>query len=94
MWLCKILFKKYCSGLVEGVDLIFRILCQTSGQDNVSYEIRKPYWHFQMKKFCCNKVECRFILIIGAKGTVEIFVLMTVLFMNRICAWHRWAQVR
>ena len=27
----KILLRKYCSGLVEGVDLIFRILCQISG---------------------------------------------------------------
>ena len=35
--------KKYCSGLVEGVDLIFRIVCQISGQDNVGYKIRKSY---------------------------------------------------
>ena len=29
-------FKKYCCGLVEGVDLIFRIVCQISGQDTVT----------------------------------------------------------
>ena len=37
MRLIKILRKKYCSGLVENVDLIFKIVCQISGQDNVAY---------------------------------------------------------
>ena len=38
MCLYKILEKKKNnSGLVEGVDLIFRIVFQISGQDNVSY---------------------------------------------------------
>ena len=32
----KFFLKKYCSGLVEGVNLIFRIVCQISGQDNIS----------------------------------------------------------
>ena len=48
----KFFLKEYCSGLVEGVDLIFRIVCQISGQDNVRYKIQKPYRHFQIKKFC------------------------------------------
>ena len=52
MCLYKILLKKYCSGLVEGVGLIFRLVCQISGQDNVSYKIQKSYWHFQIKKVC------------------------------------------
>ena len=38
MCLHKILPKKNYSGLVEGADLIFRIVCQVSGQDNVSYK--------------------------------------------------------
>ena len=39
MHLYKILLKKsYCSGLVEGVDLIFRIVCQISGQDKVTHK--------------------------------------------------------
>ena len=33
----KLFLKKYCCGLVEGVDLVFRTVCQISGQDNVSY---------------------------------------------------------
>ena len=37
MCVYEILFnKKYCSGLVESVDLIFRIVCQIFGQDNAS----------------------------------------------------------
>ena len=28
--------KKYCSGLVDGVDLIFSIVCQISGHNIVS----------------------------------------------------------
>ena len=55
--------KKYFSGLVEGVDLIFWIVCQISDQDNVGYKIRKSYWHFQIKKFCFElsiMVKCRF----------------------------------
>ena len=32
----KFFLKKYCSGLVEDLDLIFRIVCQISGQDNVT----------------------------------------------------------
>ena len=41
--LYKILLKKYCVGLVEGVDLIFRRVCQISGQDNV-VQIQKSHW--------------------------------------------------
>ena len=55
MCLYKIL-KKHFIGLVEGVDLIFRIVRQISDQDNVSYKIQKSYWYFQIKKFCF----CRF----------------------------------
>ena len=35
--------KKYCSALVKGLDLVFRIVRQISGQDNVGYKIRKSY---------------------------------------------------
>ena len=54
MCLYKILLKKKknCSEIVEGGDLIFRIVRQISDQDNVSYKIQKSYWHFQIKKFC------------------------------------------
>ena len=38
--------KNYCSELVEGVDLIFRLMCQISGLDNVSYKIQTSYRHF------------------------------------------------
>ena len=55
MCLHKILLKKYCSGLVEGVDLILRIVCQISGRGNVSYKFQKSYWHFQIKKFCLRR---------------------------------------
>ena len=66
-----------CSGLVEGVDLIFRIVCQISGQDNVSCKIQKSYWRFQIKSagFCDS---------IRAKVVVEIFVLTRVLFVTAI----------
>ena len=38
MCLYQILLKKnYCSGLVEGVDLVIRMVCQIFGQDNASY---------------------------------------------------------
>ena len=56
-----LLKKKYCGGLVEGVDLIFRIVSQISGQNDVSYKIQKLYWQFQIKKF----YSC---VLIGAKG--------------------------
>ena len=46
MCLYKILFKKIMQWLVEVVDLIFRIVCQISGQGNASYKIQKSDWHF------------------------------------------------
>ena len=64
-------------GLVEGVDLIFRIVFQISGQDNASYKIQKSYWHFQIKKFC-------FCYLPKQKFTVEVFVLTRVLFATTI----------
>ena len=60
-----------------GVDLIFRIVCQISGQDNVSWKIQKSYWHFLIKSFY-------FCVSIVAKGYVEIFVLTRVLFVIAI----------
>ena len=39
MYLRKIRLKKIFQGLVEGVDLTFRIVSQTSGQNNVSDKI-------------------------------------------------------
>ena len=56
--------KGYCCGLVEGVDLVFRIVFQISDQDNVSYKIQKSFWHFQIKNF----VSVVFIFLIEAKG--------------------------
>ena len=53
-------------------------MCQISGQDIVSYEITKSFWHFQIKKFY-------FVILIGAKGYgrnfcfIEGFVLTTIL---------------
>ena len=75
MCLYKILLKKnYCRGLVDGVDIGFRIVCQISGQDNVSYKIQKSYWHFQSKKFgffcfCCfnwsKKLQSKYLFYMG-----------------------------
>ena len=53
--------KKCCSGLVEGVDLIFRIVCQISGQDNVIYESENLIGIFRSKIFFL-------VVLIGAKG--------------------------
>ena len=53
-------FLKILQWLVEGVDVIFRIVCQISGQDNVRCKIQKSNWHFHIKKFCSNYVECRY----------------------------------
>ena len=47
----KIRLKKMLQGASWGVDLIFRIVCQISGQDNVSCKIQKSCWHFQIKSF-------------------------------------------
>ena len=57
MWFGKILLlqNKMLSGPVKRVDLILRIVSQISGQDNVSYKIRKSYWHFQVNKFCAYR---------------------------------------
>ena len=41
--------------------MIFRIVCQISGQGNVSCKIHKSYWHFLIESFC-------FCVLIGAKG--------------------------
>ena len=60
-----------------GVNLISRIVCQISGQDNVSCKIQKLYWHFQIKSFC-------FCVSIAEKVVVEIFVLTRVLFVTAI----------
>ena len=35
----KFFLKKYCTGLVEGVDLIFRLMCLISCQNNVSNKL-------------------------------------------------------
>ena len=61
MYLYKILLEQYCRRLVEGVDLIFMIVCQIFGQETVSSKIQKSYWRFQIKKYCCG-------VLIGAKG--------------------------
>ena len=49
--LYKILLKKYCVGLVEGVDLIFKRVCQISGQDNVSANPK-----ITLAKGCCRNI--------------------------------------
>ena len=47
----KLFLKKYCSGLVEGVDLIFRIVYQISGQDDVSANSK-----IILAKGCCQDI--------------------------------------
>ena len=69
----KIRLKKILQWASWGVDLIFRIVCQISGQDNVSCKIQKSYWHFQIKSFY-------FCVSIVAKGYCRNFVLKRVLF--------------
>ena len=65
--------------------MIFRIVCQISGQDNVSYKFRKSYGHFQIKKFCsCPLCFCFLLFQLEQKITVEIFVLPRVLFIAAI----------
>ena len=73
-------FKKYCNGLVESVDLIFRILCQISGQDNIGYKFQNHIGTFRSKSF----VFVVFVILIGKKITVEILVLTKVLFVTAI----------
>ena len=64
MRLYKILLKnKYRSGLVEEVGLIFRVVCQISGQDNASYKIHKSYRHFQFQKVCSSFCQMLFLLL-------------------------------
>ena len=60
----KNLFKKYCSG----VDMIFRIVCQISGQDNVSCKIQTHIGIFRSKVFVS-------VFQSEQKVIVEIFVL-------------------
>ena len=44
MSLYKTLQKNIAMGLlIEGIDLIFRIVCQISGQDNVSYKSKNYF---------------------------------------------------
>ena len=59
MCLYKILLQKNI-----GVDLIFRIVCEISGQDNVSYKIQNYIGIFRPKGF----VPVVFVVLIGAKG--------------------------
>ena len=47
----QIRLKKILQWASWDVDLIFRIVCQISGQDNVSCQIQNSYWHFQIKSF-------------------------------------------
>ena len=54
----KIRLKKLLQWASWGVDLIFRIACQISGQDNVSCKIEKSYWHFQIKSFYEIRKRC------------------------------------
>ena len=74
MTLYKFFLKGYCSGLVEGVDLILRAVCQISGRDNVSYNNQNSYWYFQIKV----------LFMSDQKVTVKIFVLTRVLFVTAI----------
>ena len=61
MCLYKILLKTILQwATVKRVDLIFRIVCQISGQDNVNYKILKSFWHFQIKSLVPIIVEYRF----------------------------------
>ena len=56
--------KKYCSGVVEGVDLIFRIVCQVSDQDNIVTKSKNHIGSFGSKSF----VPVIFVVLIGAKS--------------------------
>ena len=56
--------------------MIFRIVCQISGQDNVSYKIQKLAFSDQKVLFLLFKLK--------EKLTVKIFVLTRVLFVTRI----------
>ena len=60
----KLFLKKYCSRLVEGVNLIFRIVSQISCEDNVSLKpenqigkrlLSKYSICFNVKGFVCNQ---------------------------------------
>ena len=54
------------------------MVCQISGQDNVSYEIRKLYWHFFDQKGL-------FMLFLSEqKVTAEISVLTRILSVTAI----------
>ena len=62
------------------VDLIFRVMCQISAQDNVSNKIQISNCHFQIKKFS----SCVSADLIGTKVTAEIIVSTRVLFVTTI----------
>ena len=61
-------YEKYYRGLVEGVDLVLRIVCQISGQDNAKFQNPKLILAFQVKKFCSEQ-----------NLTVKMFVLKVLL---------------
>ena len=73
----KVRLKKILQWASLGVDLIFRIECQISGQDDVSRKIQKPYWHFQIKSFY-------FCVSIVAKGYCRNFCFNEGLFVTAI----------
>ena len=68
----KFFSKKYCSGLVEGLDLIFEIISQSSGQENI---LQSPKI---ILAFSDQKV------LFGAKGYCQKFVSTRVLFVTAI----------
>ena len=60
------------------MDLIFSIVCQISGQDNVSYKSENHIGIFKTKTFVLDV----FVVLTGAKGYCRIFVLTRVLLVT------------